>query len=84
MLVRDRANCALVFISEIMQKVLGDKDFTAEGAMPLELQPMQRCGRDEEIAGTVLYFASQAGAYCNGSIHIVDGGRLGILPGATY
>ncbi|KAJ5907548.1 hypothetical protein N7495_000230 [Penicillium taxi] len=72
------------FRSEMMVATLGDRDFTVEGSMPATMQPLKRVGRDEEIAGTVLYFASEAGAYCSGSVHVVDGGRLGIQPGATY
>jgi hypothetical protein len=31
----------------------------------------------------VLYMASRAGAYLNGSVVVMDGGRLGVLP-STY
>jgi NAD(P)-dependent dehydrogenase (short-subunit alcohol dehydrogenase family) len=68
----------------MMTTVLGDKDFTVEGAMPTSLYPMGRVGKDAEMAGTVLYYASEAGAYCSGSIHVIDGGRLSVQPGATY
>ena len=61
----------------MMQSVFGDKDITVEGALPKSLLPIGRGGRDEEIAGTVVYFASEAGGYCSGTIHLVDGGRLG-------
>lgn len=72
------------FRSELMVAMLGDKDFTVEGSMPSTMQPLLRVGRDEEIAGTVLYYASEAGGFCSGAIHVIDGGRLGIQPGATY
>lgn len=73
-----------MFPSEMMQPVFGERDITAEGALPKWLQPFGRAGNEKEIAGTVLYFASEAGAFCSGSIHLVDGGRLGVQPGATY
>jgi NAD(P)-dependent dehydrogenase (short-subunit alcohol dehydrogenase family) len=38
--------------------------------------PLARPGTPEDIAGTVLYLASRAGAYCTGSVITVDGGLL--------
>lgn len=45
--------------------------------------PVGRTGDDQDMAGTVLYMVSRAGAYCNGNIVVVDGGRLGTMP-TTY
>ena len=45
--------------------------------------PEQRFGTDEDIAGTVLYLASRAGAYNNGNVNVLDGGLIGQMP-ATY
>lgn len=42
--------------------------------------PLRRMGREEEIAGTLLYLTSRAGAYTNGATLLVDGGRLGNFP----
>ncbi|KAF2161579.1 hypothetical protein M409DRAFT_58974 [Zasmidium cellare ATCC 36951] len=58
-------------------------DPTEEGAYPRSFIPAQRLGKTEDIAGTVLFLASAAGAYLNGCILLNDGGRLGLLPG-TY
>ncbi|EME81341.1 uncharacterized protein MYCFIDRAFT_52041 [Pseudocercospora fijiensis CIRAD86] len=44
------------------------------GVMPKSLVPAQRMGREEELAGTVLYLAGKAGGYCNGVVLCVDGG----------
>jgi NAD(P)-dependent dehydrogenase (short-subunit alcohol dehydrogenase family) len=41
--------------------------------------PARRFGGDEEMAGTILYLASRAGAYCNGLVMMVDGGRLSVM-----
>ncbi|KAJ6013219.1 hypothetical protein N7540_007810 [Penicillium herquei] len=82
--IRVNAIAPGTFRSELMVAMLGDKDFTVEGSMPATMQPLRRVGRDEEIAGTVLYYASEAGGFCSGAIHVIDGGRLGIQPGATY
>ncbi|MCJ1314290.1 hypothetical protein MMC25_007970 [Agyrium rufum] len=74
-----------IFPSEMSRAALGnDSDLTIEGALPKTVQPLGRAGRDEEIGGTVLYLASEAGGYCSGTIHVLDGGRLGLQPGATY
>ncbi|CAK7219646.1 hypothetical protein SBRCBS47491_003917 [Sporothrix bragantina] len=45
--------------------------------------PAGRVGDVKDIAGTILYLASQAGAYSNGTVIITDGGRLATMP-ATY
>ncbi|CAK7224173.1 hypothetical protein SCUCBS95973_005430 [Sporothrix curviconia] len=45
--------------------------------------PAGRTGEVEDIAGTILYLASRAGAYANGMVVLTDGGRLGTMP-ATY
>ncbi|PWW80704.1 NAD(P)-binding protein [Tuber magnatum] len=45
--------------------------------------PLRRPGKDEDIAGAVLYLAGRAGAYVNGNVMVVDGGRTSVLP-ATY
>ena len=39
-------------------------------------QPIARFGRPDEIAGAVVYFASDDASYCTGSSLVVDGGRL--------
>ena len=54
-----------------------------DGVFPKDKIPAQRAGTDEDMGGTVLYLASRAGAYCNGHVMVIDGGRLGIMPG-TY
>lgn len=50
------------------------------GVLPKSLVPAERLGREEEMVGTILYLASKAGAYCNGSIALVDGGVLALHP----
>lgn len=48
--------------------------------VPAAMVPMQRMGEEQEMAGTLLYLASRAGAYTNGAVIVVDGGRLGTFP----
>jgi NAD(P)-dependent dehydrogenase (short-subunit alcohol dehydrogenase family) len=38
------------------------------------LPPLARVGTGEDVAGAVAFFASSDGAFCNGSILLVDGG----------
>jgi NAD(P)-dependent dehydrogenase (short-subunit alcohol dehydrogenase family) len=38
--------------------------------------PAERTRSGEDIAGVVLYMTSRAGAYLNGSMIVVDGGRF--------
>ncbi|KAF5360417.1 hypothetical protein D9756_004970 [Leucocoprinus leucothites] len=38
--------------------------------------PLKRVGTAEDMAGTILYMASRAGAYMNGAAWLVDGGRV--------
>ncbi|KAI0320942.1 hypothetical protein OF83DRAFT_1052072 [Amylostereum chailletii] len=45
--------------------------------------PLGRAGSEEDMAGMVLFLASRAGAYCNGTINLTDGGRLSMFP-STY
>ena len=51
--------------------------------MPQERSPAERTGSEQDIAGTILFLASQAGAYLNGETLLTDGGRLSLLP-AVY
>ena len=58
-------------------------DWSAEGSIAKNVIPAQRLGKTEDVAGTVLYMASAAGAYMNGNINVLDGGRITQLNG-TY
>lgn len=59
------------------------KDPTEDGAYDTSFIPGQRLGRTGDMAGALIYLASAAGAYINGNIQVMDGGRIGILNG-TY
>ncbi|KAH8722600.1 hypothetical protein GQ44DRAFT_686763 [Phaeosphaeriaceae sp. PMI808] len=54
-----------------------------EGAFPKDFIPEERAGERKDMAGAVLFLASRAGGYVNGTVLLTDGGRLGIVP-ATY
>ena len=53
------------------------------GTLEQAIVPAERPGKEEDIAGAILYLASHAGAYLNGSVVVVDGGRLSTLV-STY
>ncbi|KAF2149694.1 NAD(P)-binding protein [Myriangium duriaei CBS 260.36] len=59
------------------------KKLHEEGVFSRNYQPAERAGSIEDMAGTVLYMASRAGLFLNGSVVLVDGGKLGTMP-ATY
>lgn len=54
-----------------------------DGIFAKNVIPAERVGTEEDMGGTILYLTSRAGAYCNGNVMIIDGGRLSLMPG-TY
>ncbi|EKM49760.1 uncharacterized protein PHACADRAFT_265412 [Phanerochaete carnosa HHB-10118-sp] len=54
----------------------------SEDAMKLAV-PLGRQGDINDMGGLILYLASRAGAYINGSVQLIDGGRLSLFP-STY
>lgn len=71
-----------VFPSEMSEPIV--KLFAGEtgelGPVPETLVPVGRLGDEKDMGGTVLYLVSRAGAYTNGDVLVVDGGRLGLFP----
>ncbi|KAL1867307.1 putative secondary metabolism biosynthetic enzyme [Diaporthe australafricana] len=60
-------------------------DASKGGLIPLDktVVPLGRMGDTQDMEGTVLYLVSRAGAYLNGNVTVLDGGRLGTFP-STY
>lgn len=56
---------------------------TTDGSFPADQIPATRGGGEEDIAGLILWMASNSGGYLNGNIMVTDGGRLGVVP-STY
>ncbi|KAI0196652.1 short chain dehydrogenase [Xylaria flabelliformis] len=71
------------FMSEMAESIISLRDPETEGIDHPDFMPARRFGTEEELAGTILYLASKAGAYCNGAIFNFDGGRLAVVP-STY
>ncbi|KAL6717309.1 hypothetical protein ACLMJK_005224 [Lecanora helva] len=64
-------------------KISKEKAIDEEGAFARSYQPAERAGKQEDMAGTTLYLASRAGSFVNGSVMLVDGGKIATMP-ATY
>jgi NAD(P)-dependent dehydrogenase (short-subunit alcohol dehydrogenase family) len=62
-LIRTKFSAALWQDGDIADKVLGH-------------QPIRRIGVPDDVAGLTLFLASDASAYCTGSVYMVDGGYL--------
>lgn len=50
---------------------------------PFDKIPAGRQGTFDEITGTILSLVGRSGAYTNGQVVVVDGGRLSQMP-TTY
>ncbi|KAI0483880.1 short chain dehydrogenase [Xylaria cf. heliscus] len=48
--------------------------------IPKSKIPLERAGDEQDMGGAILYLASRAGAYCNGTVIFTDGGRLTTFP----
>ncbi|KAL8685396.1 MAG: hypothetical protein Q9218_007786 [Villophora microphyllina] len=87
--IRFNAIAAGLFPSEMSEPLLRpyvidqSKKVTETGVFSRSYQPAERAGSEEDMAGTTLYMVSRAGDFLNGSIMLVDGGKLATMP-ATY
>lgn len=55
----------------------------AETKFPVNQIPHGKPGQYEDMAGLILYLVGESGAYVNGNVQVLDGGRLSVMP-ATY
>ncbi|KAI1491012.1 short chain dehydrogenase [Biscogniauxia mediterranea] len=78
--IRANALAPGIFPSELATALMGDRDPGKETPDDDQYIPARRFGGDEEMAGTILYVASRAGAFCNGLILVTDGGKLSTMP----
>ncbi|KAI1422568.1 short chain dehydrogenase [Xylaria sp. FL1777] len=72
-----RANliCPGLYPSEMSAPILA-----RSGAIVKSKVPLERAGDEQDMGGAILYLASRAGAYCNGTVVVTDGGRLTTFP----
>ncbi|PSN70643.1 NAD(P)-binding protein [Corynespora cassiicola Philippines] len=68
-----------IFPSDLTGGIFSNLGPGNAGAFEPSVVPAERAGEEDDIAGAILYLASKAGAYLNGSVVVVDGGRLGTL-----
>ncbi|KAK4118652.1 NAD(P)-binding protein [Parathielavia appendiculata] len=77
--IRANALAPGLFPTELASVLIGGRDPGTETHDDPLFIPSRRFGGEEEMAGTLLYLASRAGAYCNGTVLMMDGGRLGVM-----
>lgn len=71
--IRVNAICPGIIDTPMISRYTGD---TEEGrAAIIKQEPVGRMGRPEEIAATVLFLSSEAGAFVTGHAMVVDGGQ---------
>lgn len=63
----------IVFPSDLASSLISNSkaDPREEGSFEKSYIPAERTGDEEDMAGTVLYIASRAGAYLNGNILMI-------------
>ncbi|RAL12398.1 SDR family NAD(P)-dependent oxidoreductase [Aspergillus homomorphus CBS 101889] len=81
--IRVNAIAPGIYPSELASVLTQNRKPEEEAPEDPRFIPARRFGGDEEMAGAILYLASRAGSYSNGSILVTDGGRLSVIP-ATY
>ncbi|THH12863.1 hypothetical protein EW146_g7289 [Bondarzewia mesenterica] len=74
--IRSNVICPGIFPSEMTSGTIPDEHIKND-------VPLQRAGDLQDMAGLILFLASRAGAYVDGTVHITDGGRLSLFP-STY
>ncbi|KAI1160662.1 short chain dehydrogenase [Nemania serpens] len=73
--IRANVICPGLYPSEMSAPILAKAGPIVKGQIPLE-----RVGDEQDMAGAILYLASRAGGYCNGTVVVTDGGRLTTFP----
>ncbi|KAI1826951.1 short chain dehydrogenase [Xylaria intraflava] len=74
--IRANVICPGLYPSEMSAPILARSGSTIQKSEV----PLERVGDEQDMGGAILYLASRAGAYCNGSVVVSDGGRLTNFP----
>ncbi|KAI9752153.1 MAG: hypothetical protein M1815_000677 [Lichina confinis] len=72
-----------LFPSDLAATFFSEGDVSQTGSLPATVLSAQRAGNERDMGATILYMASKAGAYCDGSVVVVDGGSMSALK-STY
>ncbi|KAI0718198.1 NAD-P-binding protein [Cerioporus squamosus] len=62
-----------IFPSEMVDGLISD-EYVRAGV------PLHRAGTIDDMGGLILFLSSRAGAYVNGTVQLIDGGRLLLYP----
>ncbi|KAI0754592.1 NAD-P-binding protein [Daedaleopsis nitida] len=62
-----------IFPSEMVDGLISD-EYVRAGV------PLHRAGTVDDMGGLILFLSSRAGAYVNGTVQLIDGGRLLLYP----
>ncbi|KAF6790360.1 short chain dehydrogenase reductase [Colletotrichum sojae] len=81
--IRVNALAPGLYPSELAATLVNGREPENEAPTDDKFIPARRFGGDEEMSGAILYLASRAGSYSNGSILMTDGGRISMMP-ASY
>ncbi|KAK5626162.1 hypothetical protein RRF57_001877 [Xylaria bambusicola] len=73
--IRANVICPGLYPSEMSAQILARSGPIVKSKVPLE-----RVGDEQDMGGAILYLASRAGGYCNGTVVVTDGGRLTTFP----
>ncbi|KAI1141679.1 NAD(P)-binding protein [Hypoxylon sp. FL0543] len=72
--IRANVICPGLYPSEMSAPII------QKGGIGKDMIPLERAGDEQDMGGAILYLASRAGAYCNGTVIVTDGGRLTTFP----
>ncbi|OTB01404.1 hypothetical protein M426DRAFT_25708 [Hypoxylon sp. CI-4A] len=78
--IRVNALAPGLFPSEMTSGDMKLLDPSKQGPQDDNFLPARKYGSEDETAGSILYLASKAGSFCNGTILVTDGGRLSVIP----
>lgn len=71
--IRVNAICPGLIRTKFSEALWSNEELVAEN---LKQQPIKRLGEPDDMAGLACFLASDAAAYCTGSVYVADGGLI--------